>query len=108
MRRIAQLRERFGEIQAAGLDVLIVLCQQRAGVAAWLTRHPLPFPVLIDDDRSRAKRWGVYVPISYDSLRIARPASFVIDTSGIIRYARLSRHQMDPAPLAEILDAVAR
>jgi peroxiredoxin len=102
------LRDRFQELQAAGLDVLVLLCQRRSGVAAWLTRHPLPFPLLIDDDRSRARRWGVYVPLSYDSIHIARPASFVVDTSGIIRYARLSRHQLDPAPLEEILGAVPR
>ena len=103
MRRIAQLRDRFDELQAHGLDVLVVLCQKRDGVAAWLLAHPLPFPILIDDDRSRAKRWGVYVPLSYDAIHIARPASFIVDTAGVVRYARISRHQLDPAPLEDIL-----
>ena len=107
MRRIAQLRDRFDELRAVGLDVLIVLCQKRDAVAAWLRNHPLPFPVLIDDDRSRAKRWGVYVPLSYDAIHIARPASFIVDTAGIVGYARISRHQKDHAPFEEIL-AVAR
>lgn len=92
----------------AGLETLVVLCQRRSAVVSWLAGHPLPFPVLIDDDRSRAKRWGVYVRLSYDSLHMARPASFVVDARGIVRYARVSRHQMDPAPLEEIFAALRR
>ncbi len=103
MKRIAQLRERFVQLQRQRLDVVVVLCQKRDNVAAWLARNPLPFPILIDDDRSRAKRWGAYVRLSYDSLHIARPATFVIDPAGIVRYARIARHQMDPAPFVEIL-----
>jgi peroxiredoxin len=105
VRRIAQLRDRFDELQTHGLDVLVVLCQKRDNVAAWLAKNPLPFPILIDDDRSRAKRWGVYVPLSYDAIHIARPATFIVDAAGIVRYARISRHQMDPAPFAEIIEA---
>jgi peroxiredoxin len=103
VRRIAQLRDRFEELQSRGLDVLAVLCQKQGSVAAWLVKHPLPFPILIDDDRSRAKRWGVYVLLSYDSVHMARPASFVVDVRGVIRYARISRNQMDRAPFEEIL-----
>jgi peroxiredoxin len=103
VRRIAQLRERFDELQAHGLDVVVVLCQKRDNVAAWLVRHPLPFPILIDDDRSRAKRWGAYVPLSFDSIHIARPASFIVDAAGVVRYARIAPHQLHPAPFEEIL-----
>ena len=97
------MRERFDELQSRGLDVVVILCQRRDNVAAWLARHPLPFPILIDDDRSHAKHWGAYVRLSYDSVHIARPATFIVDPAGIVRYARISRHQMDPAPLDEIL-----
>jgi peroxiredoxin len=105
VRRIAQLRDRFDELQAHGLDVVVVFCQKRKNVAAWVANRPLPFPILINEDRSRAKRWGVYVPFSYDGIRIARPATFIVDTAGVIRYARVSRHQLDPAPFAEIIEA---
>ena len=97
------MRDRFDDLRHAGLDVLIVLCQKRNTVALWLATHPLPFPILIDDDRSRARRWGVYKALSYDGIHIARPASFVVGATGIVRYARLARHQTDPAPLDEIL-----
>ena len=42
---------------------------------------------------------------SYDSIHIARSSSFVVDRYGIVRYARLARHQMDHAPLDDILAA---
>jgi peroxiredoxin len=58
---------------------------------------------VIDDDRSRAKSWGVYVRLSYDSIHMARPATFIVDPAGIVRYARVSRHQLDLAPFEEIL-----
>jgi peroxiredoxin len=102
------LRDRFGDLRAAGLDPLIVLCQKRERVASWLASRPLPFPILIDSDRSRAKRWGVYVALSYDSLHMARPATFIVDPNGIVRYARISKHQMDPAPMEEILSTPLR
>ena len=108
MRRIAQLRERFDALQTQRLDVLVVLCQKRDNVAAWLAKNPLPFPILLDDDRSRAKRWGVYVPLSYDAIHIARPATFIVDAAGIVRYARISRHQMDPPLFEEILAVAIR
>ena len=106
MRRIAQLRDRFDELQAHGLDVVVVFCQKRKNVASWIAKHPFPFPILIDEDRSRARRWGVYVPFSYDGIHIARPATFIVDTAGVVRYARISRHQMDPAPFAEIFETM--
>ena len=99
------MRDRFSELQAHGLDVLVVLCQKREGVTAWLSKHPLPFPILLDDDRSKAKRWGVYVLLSYDSVHMARPASFVVDAAGVIRYARVARHQRDAAPFEELFAA---
>jgi peroxiredoxin len=101
------LRDHFDELRSHGLDVIVVVCQKRDNVAAWLAKHPLPVPILTDEDRTRARRWGVYVPFSYDSIHIARPAAFVVDTAGVLRYARVSRHQLDAAPLKEIL-AVGR
>jgi peroxiredoxin len=103
VRRIAQLRDRLDELQAHGLDILVVLCQKRDNVATWLVKHPLPFLILTDDDRSRAKRWGVYVPLSYDAIHIARPAAFIVDPAGVVRYARIARHQLDHAPFEAIL-----
>ena len=96
------MRDCFAELRSHDLDVLVVLCQKASSVARWVAAHPLPFPILIDEDRSAAKRWGVYVALSYDSIRIARPASFVVDAAGVVRYVRVSRHQLDPAPLSEV------
>jgi len=102
------LRDRFRELRSHDLDVLVVLCQKPSSVARWVAAHPLPFPILIDEDRSAAKRWGAYVALSYDSIHIARPASFVVDASGVVRYARVSRHQLDDAPLTEVFAVTGR
>jgi len=102
------LRDRFLELKHHDLDVLLVLCQKRESVARWLRAHPLPFPILIDEDRSAAKLWGAYVALSYDSIHIARPASFVVDAGGVVRYARISRHQFDDAPLTDVFAVTGR
>ncbi len=87
----------------AGAEIVAVLCQKPSAVAAWLAVHPLPFPVVADEDRSIAKRWGAYVRLSYDSVHVARPASFLMARDGTVLWAHVSRHQRDPGDLAAAL-----
>ena len=47
----------------------------------------LPFDVLIDDARDIVKAYGVWHSIGFDAWNIARPALFLIDREGVIRYA---------------------
>jgi peroxiredoxin Q/BCP len=106
VRRIAQLRERHGTFRDAGAEIVAILCQKRAAVRAWLERNPLPFPLLADEDRSAAKRWGVWVRLNLESVNIARPASFVVDAQGIVSYAAVSRVQFDVPALDDLLAAI--
>ena len=51
---------------------------------------------------------GRDVLVSYDSIHLARPAAFIVDATGVVRYARISRHQLDPASFEEILAEAVR
>lgn len=72
----------------------------------YLAKHPVSFPFLLDEDRSVTKAWGVYLPFSYDSIRIARPATFVVDAGGAVRYIHVGSSQFDRAPMSEVLEAL--
>jgi peroxiredoxin Q/BCP len=100
------LRERHDSFRAAGAATVVVLCQKSAAVRAWLERNPLPFPLLADEDRSAAKRWGVWVRLNLESVNIARPASFVVDARGMVAFAAVSRVQFDVPALDDLLAAV--
>ncbi len=99
------MRERFEAFQDERVDVVVVLCQSGSAIAEWLAAHPQPFPILADEDRVNAKRWGVYARLSYDSIHLAKPASFLVGPDGIVRYARVWRHQASFGDLGEIVGA---
>ena len=47
----------------------------------YVEERGLPFFILLDEDRAVMK-YGVWQRINYDAWNIARPAVFVIETSG--------------------------
>ena len=53
----------------------------------------LPFNILIDDTRDVLKAYGVWHRVGLDAWNIARPALFLIDRSGCIRYSFVARRQ---------------
>ena len=73
--------------------------------AKYLEEHPISFPFLLDEDRTVTKAYGVYKRLGVDSFNIARPATFVIDATGIIRYIHVGATQTDRAPANEVLAA---
>jgi peroxiredoxin Q/BCP len=99
------LRDRFPELEKAGVDLVLVACQNAKALEAFAARERLPFPVVADEDRSIAKAWGVYVAVNYESIHIARPATFAVDAGGIVRYAKVSRSQFSRAKLDDVLAA---
>ena len=83
------------EFKKSATQIVGVFCQKAEPVKQWAAENNVPFPLLIDEDRSVAKEYGVYVRISYDAFNIARPANFLIDKTGAIRFVYVSSHQWD-------------
>ena len=67
-------------------------------------RNGIMFPLLVDKDRSVIKSYGVYHWLSFEAYNIARPATFIIDKQGIIRFMYIGSHQFDMVDQIEILD----
>ena len=87
-----------------------VAAQRRGGVwnpEAFLEKHPVSFPFLLDEDRSVTKAYGLYHAIGFDAFDIAHPATLVIDQAGKLRYIYRGDNQLDRAPIEEVLEAAA-
>lgn len=67
----------------------------------------LPFNVLVDDRRDVVKAYGVWHRLGWDAWDIARPAAFLIDRSGAIRFHFVGASQTDFPTHDEIARAVA-
>ena len=69
-------------------------------------KNGITFPLLVDKTRSIIKSYGVYHWLSLEAYNIARPATFIIDKTGIIRYMYIGSHQFDLAKQPEILESL--
>ena len=69
-------------------------------------RNGITYPLLVDKERRVIKNYGVYHWLSLEAYNIARPATFVIDKRGIIRYMYIGSHQFDLAKQTEILECL--
>src|SRR6266436_3340317 len=98
---MAQFEPHKQEIERSG-SLLYIAAGKRGGIfkpEKFLQNHPISFPFLLDEDRQVTKSYGVYKALSFDSINIARPATFVIDPTGNIRFVYVGAHQMDRAPI---------
>jgi peroxiredoxin len=99
------------EIGKLGASLTYVAAEKRDGVwkpAKYLSQHPVSFPFLLDEDRSVTKSYGLYHALGHDAVRIAHPATLIVDRSGIVRYIYRGDNQTDRSPIEEIFDALRK
>lgn len=72
----------------------------------YVEKNGITFPLLVDKTREVIKSYGVYHWLSLDAYNIARPATFIIDKTGIIRYMYIGSHQFDLVQQTEILESL--
>ncbi len=92
-RKFSELAQHAHEYAARGVQVVTVVAQSSDVVKRYVEDHGLPFNILIDESRDVLKAYGVWHRLGLDAWNIARPALFVIDRSGAIRYSFVSQHQ---------------
>ena len=106
---MAQLELTKTQLEQLGASLVYIAAEKRDGwwkPAKYLSRHPISFPFLLDEDRSITKAYGLYHALSHEAFRIAYPATLVVDGSSIVRYIYRGNSQIDRAPVEEILTAV--
>jgi methyl-accepting chemotaxis protein len=77
------------------VQIVVVLAQRSEPVRRYVEDEGLPFNILIDESRDVLRAYGVWHRIGIDAWNIARPALFLIDATGTIRYSFIGRHQRE-------------
>jgi peroxiredoxin len=126
-----QLRDRYDELTAHGVDLVAIGTGDRRYAAAFVRDEQIPFLVLVDDDAEAARAASVKVASWYRLLhpsswkasyeawkrgaRIHKAgkrvtqlgATFVIGPGDHLRYSHVDADSVDHAPVPDILAAVA-
>jgi peroxiredoxin len=105
---MAQFEPQKDAIAKSG-SLVFIAAEKRAGLfkpEKYFEKNPIAYPFLLDEDRAVTKSYGVYKAMGIDSMNIARPASFVLDSSGTVRYLYLGSSQTDRAPVEQVLEAL--
>jgi peroxiredoxin len=105
---MAQFEPHKNEIARNG-SLVYIAAEKRGGMfkpEEFLEKNPISFPFLLDQDRAITKAYGVYKGMGIDSINIARPATFVLDKSGRIKYLYVGDGQTDRAPVEQVLQAL--
>jgi peroxiredoxin len=97
------LTQNHGRLQASGIVVVGVVCQNFASVTRWITANPLPFPLLVDERREVARAYGVHYWLSAEGFNLARPSLFVLDAGGQITFRYVGRNMRD-LPVTTVLE----
>lgn len=88
------------------MQIVVVVAQSPGAVRTYIEETGLPFNILIDETRAVIKAYGVWHKLGLDAWNIARPAVFLIDRSGAIRYSFIGERQDEFPSSAQIDDAL--
>jgi len=102
---MAQLEPHKDEIERAG-SLLYIAAEKRGRLfkpEKYLAQHPVSFPFLLDEDRAVTKAYGIYHWLAHDAINIARPATFIVDRKGRLRFVYVSSDQRDRADISLVL-----
>jgi peroxiredoxin len=95
------------EYLSLGVQVVAVVAQRSEKVRCFIEETGLPFNILVDDSRETVKAYGVWHPVGFDAWNIARPALFLVDRQGIIRYSFVASSQFEFPTHEEIVREIA-
>ena len=102
---MAQLEPFKDEIEGVA-SLLYIAAEKRGGLfkpEKYLADHLISFPFLLDEDRTVTKAYGIYHRLAHDAFNIARPATFIVDRKGILRFVHVSSDQRDRAEIGLVL-----
>jgi peroxiredoxin len=83
-----------------------VVAQSSDRVRTYVEETGLPFNILVDESRDVLKAYGVWHAVGISAWNIARPALFLIDRSGAIRYSFVADRQDEFPEHTEIMGAI--
>jgi peroxiredoxin len=88
------------------VQVVAVVAQSPEPVRTYIEETGLPFNILIDKSRAVLKAYAVWHAFGVSAWNIAKPAMFLIDRSGAIRYSFIANRQQEFPSHGEIMEAI--
>jgi peroxiredoxin len=88
------------------VQIVAVVAQSSEPVRTYIEETGLPFNILIDKARGVVKAYGVWHAFGLSAWNIAKPALFLIDRSGAVRYSFIANSQREFPSHAEIMKAL--
>lgn len=101
-----QLRDHHQAFGRRGAEIVAISSEDRAQAAQIKREEALPFPILSDPEHRVIDAYGVFHDDEPKGRPIARPATFVLDAVGAIRYRYVGENPSDRPSPDEILAAV--
>ena len=83
-----------------------MVAQKSEPVKRYIEETGLPFNIPIDESREVLKAYGVWHAMGLDAWNVARPALFLIDRAGAIRYSFIGEKQEEFPTHEEIMRAL--
>jgi peroxiredoxin Q/BCP len=93
--QMAHLRDHYAEYEQLQTRIVGVTTQRAPAVAEYCEAEGIRFPILMDPDRAVTKRYDVYNLITWEGINIPHNATFLIDTTGLIRFVHVSIRSTD-------------
>jgi peroxiredoxin len=75
------------------VHVAAVVAQKSENVRRYFEQSPLALTVLVDESRDVLRAYGVWHRLGLDAWNVAKPAVFLIDRNGRIRYRFVAETQ---------------
>ena len=97
------MRDDYERFTALGAEVLAISAESPERSEAYLRSHPLPYPTLVDDDHVV---FDAYDVTSRMMSLGQRPALFVIDADGIVRFEEVGAQQYNIPPNDKVLEVL--
>jgi peroxiredoxin len=98
------LRDDIDKFTAAGASVVAIAPESTESIARFLKAHPSPFPIVSDLDHTTFDAYDV----ASRALSLGqRPAVFVVDAQGIVRFDAIGTQQWQIADNETVLKILA-
>jgi peroxiredoxin len=98
------LRDDHDDFLAAGASVVAVAPESEAAVQRYVREHPVPYEILSDNEHQAFDAYDV----ASRALSLGqRPALFVIDRDGIVRFDSVGTQQWQIPTNRRVLDVLA-
>jgi peroxiredoxin Q/BCP len=101
-RQLNSYSEGLSQFEALDAQVIGISAQDLDSHEAFSVKHGLGFPLLADVDKVVAAEWGTLGPLGF-----SRRSVFIIDGTGVVRYAHRAMAGLTYRPVDELIAALA-